>query len=133
MLEIVDSFKTCRALLNKTQPTDMINELYDMNTVSFFNSKNIKRLNEIISDPCDGSYRNLNYLTTILCDIKTMEHSKHETVFGALYSYVISFCSTINKTIGIEKNLFITDKDINNKELIYVMFGIVLVNKHKKG
>jgi len=132
MIELIDKLNICKTMLQKHQPIDFTSTVVDMNVISFFNSKNIKTLQSLIVDPCNGSYKNLNYIVMLLTDMKTTEHSVHGSLFKALKNYIDLYTDAVNGTLDIETNLFLTKDGFENEELIYTAFALVLISKHRQ-
>lgn len=137
MVEFINNLEHVKKSLSKLQTTDTISVIIDMNLVSFFSSKNLKTINDLITDSGNGSYAMLRYMTIFKSHLDNTEY-KNGTLFDYLKSYVISYIKNLRNVDGIETSLFV-DKKINvvNKELEGVndlaitAFALILINKNK--
>jgi len=137
MVEFINNLEHVKKSLSKLQTTDTISVIIDMNLVSFFSSKNLKTVNDLITDSGNGGYTMLRYMTIFKSHLDNTEY-KNDTLFNYLKGYVISYIKNLRNVDGIETSLFV-DKKINvvNKELEGVddlaitAFALILINKNK--
>ncbi|RLF08136.1 MAG: hypothetical protein DRJ64_01610 [Thermoprotei archaeon] len=135
MIEMIDKLNECKDSLQKSQPTEFIAVIKDMNIISFFSSKNITTLEKMINNSANGSYDNLKYLIMLKTDLELTMHSSGISMWEMVLKYATLYMTTLSKTNNIKTSLFLdTDstgaiKKIN--DLVTAAFALMLIFKHK--